>query len=982
MMETKMRDLTEDDFDAYFEAVHGHKPYPWQSRLTREVLAEGRWPSVINLPTGTGKTATLDTAVFTLALHPHIFPRRIVFVIDRRIVVDQVYERAQSISDAIGEANDGVLGLMRARLKLIDTDESADEVLATAALRGGIPLDGEWFRRPDQPAVMVSTVDQFGSRLLFRGYGVTPKMRPVHAGLAGNDCLVILDEVHLSQPFFQTLSDVSSNGAIPNMCAVGKELPRRFETVVMSATPSTNGARQFKLSPEDLEISSDLKRIAEARKRAKLVEIGGTRPAYESVPKRVYDLVRNLEDHEKSIGIIVNRVRTAREVQAFLRDKGLTTHLVTGRMRPIDKMRVLEQIKEAVDPGRTSPVDERTVVVATQAIEVGADFSFDALMTEVAPIDSLMQRFGRLDRRGTFAIEHGRARCWILGVASALKPNKPDPVYGDRARITWEELNDLADEGEIEVGPGENLASRLSDEASAEKPDAPLVLSSHIDAWTQTTYPGPVADPSIVEFLHGKDQQNEPDVTILWRLHCSQESLELVPPRPAEFLSVPISAVRSWLRRAAEVPVSDTATASPEEEPRRKDSAEKELSGVRKWTRGSTGKVIVEVKNVADIKPGDVLIVEPDLGGLQDGTWDPAYRPTKPSESDERYVQTLMSLDLGDQAQAEHGRRATLRLDPRLLPKEIEKPPLPADEDEAEESTEERIDDWLKSVDSLPNIFPVWMAQLVSQFVDSGESGKRGFDVKESSVKEGDDYYVLVERAVDPATLDGYDDQLSFTGSEVTLRKHLGGVGNKAADFGCRLGLPTHLVDDLRLAGELHDLGKVDSRFQDQLRGHDEVQIAEADEPLAKSLQRGKKPNPKKWPSVRHETSSVALVQSNPQILERANDPDLVLHLIASHHGFSRPFPRVHKDPNPQDLRIAGEFCDEGFRLLGDSEQGLEMKTWSDLAETPLALEIADRFWRLQKRYGHHGLAWLESIMRLADQQQSAEELRQGSEDD
>lgn len=212
-------DLAGDDFAAYFREVHGHPPFPWQERLTRQVLETGQWPEVIDLPTGTGKTAVLDTAVFSLAARPDVFPRRVVFVIDRRIIVDQVYERARLMRERIKTAESGVLRRVRDGLG-VSGEESP---LGVAALRGGIPIDNEWAHRPDLPWVVVSTVDQFGSRLLFRGYGVSPKMRPVHAGLAGNDCLAILDEVHLSRPFAETLENVRNlNGGL---------LPRRFQVV-------------------------------------------------------------------------------------------------------------------------------------------------------------------------------------------------------------------------------------------------------------------------------------------------------------------------------------------------------------------------------------------------------------------------------------------------------------------------------------------------------------------------------------------------------------------------------------------------------------------------------------------------------------------------------------------------------------------------------------------------------------------------------
>ena len=471
-----MGDLSATDFPAYFCGVHGYDPFPWQVRLTDTVLGGGQWPAVIGLPTGSGKTATLDTALFSLAARPDAFPRRIVFVIDRRIIVDQVYERAQRIKEALMVAESGVLSAVRDRLaRLSDGDP-----LGVAALRGGVPIDNEWATRPDQPWVMVSTVDQFGSRLLFRGYGVSPGMRPIHAGLAGNDCLVILDEVHLSRPFAETLEAVQSLN--------GGRLPHRFQVTEMSATPHNEEADPFRLVNSDLERSELLRKRVTAVKDCAIASISGRTPE-EALPKAVAKIIKKeLPGSARSVGVIVNRVRTARETHQALQDAGYNVHLVTGRMRPLDRVHILEEIATAVDPDRTDTGADLTLVVTTQAIEVGADFSFDALITECAPIDSLRQRFGRLDRRGTLSDRTGApARAWILGLRSEMKGKRPDPVYGNATRETWKELEAQFGTDRFDVGPASpDFRDDFPDEAYAPARRAPLLLDTHMEAWTQT----------------------------------------------------------------------------------------------------------------------------------------------------------------------------------------------------------------------------------------------------------------------------------------------------------------------------------------------------------------------------------------------------------------------------------------------------------------------------------------------------------------
>jgi CRISPR-associated endonuclease/helicase Cas3 len=174
-------------FECSFEALWPpYNPFPWQSMLA-EQIADGCWPKALDLPTAAGKTACIDAAVYALAAQAgksgadRTAPRRIWFVVDRRIVVDEAFDRALIIAKKLRKANDGPLKAVADRL--LDISGTRGKPLAAARLRGGVFRDDGWARLPSQPAVITSTVDQLGSRLLFRGYGPSKLTAPIFAGL-------------------------------------------------------------------------------------------------------------------------------------------------------------------------------------------------------------------------------------------------------------------------------------------------------------------------------------------------------------------------------------------------------------------------------------------------------------------------------------------------------------------------------------------------------------------------------------------------------------------------------------------------------------------------------------------------------------------------------------------------------------------------------------------------------------------------------
>ncbi len=1025
-----------NQFNSYFRALHGYEPFPWQSRLAATVLESGAWPDLLDIPTGLGKTSAIDIALFVLAARPETAPRRIVLVVDRRVVVDQASDHARKIQARLTAAKEGVLATVANALRALWDGAGDAAPFEIAVLRGGMPRDEAWAHRPDRPVVALSTVDQVGSRLLFRGYGVSAAMAPVHAGLLGQDALILLDEVQLSTAFAETLGVVGERWRSwrergHELGERLQELPDRWAFVRMSATPVGAVPKdevRFALDADDLDHP-----IVDQRRRAsKLATLAEPIPTTKSdAHKTMLTIVeafaaaatQHIEKGARRLAVIVNRVATARSIHQELKQRlgqRVDVVLLTGRMRPLDRGELFGQANDPssiagrVTAGSPRSPDLRPViVVSTQTIEAGADFDFDALVTECASFDALRQRFGRLDRRG----ELQETRATILVRKDQASDSQDDPVYGAALANTWAWLEGKAGKGrtvDFGIANGPPPPRSEQDRVALCSPiqQAPVMLPAHLDAWAQTN-PRGEPDPDVALWLHGPERGTA-EVRVVWRADIDEDalnepnreaqveryasaSLAVAPPSSLECISVPLFAFRAWIARKPSPELADIEGEHSDPSFRTSERGKRES---RSFLIVSKSGAEVQ-RDASDAYPEATIVVPASYGGIRDGNWDPeASEPVR---------------DLGDWAQLVHRGRPVLRLVPQVLGARtpagerreeaaaanlpaansptsepsspwLELPasvactvPVVPDADDPEFSARRAIREWLEGVRDAGSrrwkLVVETLLQTRSRLrpIELGASGyyavvgHRQIDASRQSLQvdleaTGD---VSEDRTSDIVNDD--DDSASHLGQEVGLHEHLGDVERWVRAFSKNVGLPGSIADDLALAARWHDLGKADRRFQQMLHGGSPVRAAASTQLLAKSradasdrAAREQARQRADYPSgYRHELLSVALLESDKNAIAQAHDPDLVLHLVACHHGWCRPFaPAVDCGP-----AMVVELSVDRCHFVSDAAHGLSMPDSG----------VADRYWQLTERYGWWTLAWLETLVRLADHRASEE---------
>lgn len=328
-----------------------------------DLLSQGK-SIIIRAPTGSGKT---EAVVLPYLKYGGInLPGRLIYALPLRSLAKQVSDRLRVYAEKIGKPPN-----WRVRLQ---HGEAPESVLFTADS-------------------VVATIDQ-----VITSYACTPLTLPVRHGNipagAVMSSFLVFDEVHLFDPELGLQ-------ATQFVCHRLYRLGMPYALLSATLPDSVVEFWQKRLGAEVIESDGEL--------------------VQRQVTVKWVDSVLNADEVRRALGqvhrilVVCNTVERAielyRQVSKHAQDYGYECNLIHSRFLPEHRQQKEDWVIRNF--GKNTPRNAKAFLIATQVVEAGLDISADLLLTEVAPVDALIQRAGRVARWG------GNGEVWIYDVESA-----------------------------------------------------------------------------------------------------------------------------------------------------------------------------------------------------------------------------------------------------------------------------------------------------------------------------------------------------------------------------------------------------------------------------------------------------------------------------------------------------------------------------------------------------------------------------------
>lgn len=363
------------------EILGGNEPYHYQS----EIAEESTPYSFLFAPCGRGKTEA--ALLWALEICKKFNKNKVVFAMPTQTTSNALMDRFVTIVDSVGMKGAELVGLYhgKSRIKLEEKFKEQDE---------------EEFDELDEDEMEEVKSENFKGNIFFKPITVTTVDHLILSFVHGfpqadfacgnlQGAVIVFDEVHYYER--QTLKQLVDLFAIlrkmgiPHLLMSGT-LPEFIKTRLINDSVKdgitysyVEDEKGLSFTPFKIESFSTF-----------LIEKGIVNNDI------IQEIKKNYAGNFNQF-IIVNTVKRAQQIYAAIKNEvdGNCVYLVHSQFTYGDRAKKEKNLINAVKAGKRP-----LIVVSTQVIEISLDISCDIMYTEGAPVDSLGQRAGRLNRQG------------------------------------------------------------------------------------------------------------------------------------------------------------------------------------------------------------------------------------------------------------------------------------------------------------------------------------------------------------------------------------------------------------------------------------------------------------------------------------------------------------------------------------------------------------------------------------------------------
>ena len=795
-------------FSDFFFSVHGFYPYQWQKDVQEFHYDNGFFPDSVSCPTGMGKTALVDIHIYNLALSTSRgrkdIPHKLVMAVERQSIVNGISSHVLRLCSAINNSQpEDELYEIRRVLEGLVLQEDVRPAVVSSTLHGSRKDPGV-FRSLTGTEIIATTTSQLVLSMIGSSTIASGTVSSIPATIIAHSQIVI-DEPHLSLHHVDAVQQISSLSTTP--------------VAIMGATIDSGGHNDkkfaFNISREDS--SGRAAMLYKASKPTTFVF--PSEDSSKMVSSLVAEVEKSFEGIDKtkdSIAVIVSDVASAQSVaskiSSLVKKKGFSLRVITGQIRAVDRL----SADDLNMPGQ--------VIVATQTVEAGVDFSVSRIVTDICPLPSLWQRLGRLNRYG----ECDNPR------AVVVCPQDKEGRYGSSAaQAIYGKCLDFVpsfvkDSGinvwNMGISTQQDFSTKVAEFSGVEmkdlyssSPTPALLTKDHNDVLFSNT----AGFKDVSGIIGGLEEEKDYKCSVAWKSVIFSDKRFSV--FPSEMVSVSVEDAKKIFALSSQ-----------------------KLSsyGVKTIARKKVGRLWVDVESESDITPQSLIVFHSLCGGLTDKGIIPRSKVevSDPSLfvslSDSSGLKSPWSA-VSSNTVSDYALRKGLNIDADEFINRIVS-----------------VQDLMKDLELSEGQAKEDISQIFSDVL--------GVNV-EVSFTSGTEPVVLV-RSVESSDSEDEEDT-----KVLCLDTHLSHTSDIAQRLCDTLGISEDVKGSIVTAALYHDIGKTQPDFQEMLGAY-------PGEVLAKSTGR----------VAHNSSSYLMHDMVGAYITQEKTGDSLASYLVASHHGYTR----------------------------------------------------------------------------------------------